>query len=106
MLNKWRNKVFELLVQLKSLEINYKQEKSLEEKTIQDYLDRLEEQSNKNKILENVIEDKKAEICVLSADNSLLTEQVSALKETNQNLEKNVKTIFSLQWSSKILFFH
>ena len=88
LLGKWRNKVFELLVQLKTQEINYKQEKSIENRSIQECLNKLDEQINRNKILENVIEDKKAELTVLNNDNTLLNEQVSALKDVNEKLEK------------------
>jgi len=88
LLNKWRMKVFELLIQLKSLEINNKQDKNMSEKTLLEYIERLEDASNRNKILENVIEDKKAEICVLNNDNTRIIEQLSILKETNESLEK------------------
>jgi coiled-coil alpha-helical rod protein 1 len=88
LLGKWRNKVFELLVQLKTQEISYKQEKNLENRSIQDCLSKLDEQINRNRILENVIEDKKAEITVLSNDNTHLNEQVNALKDVNEKLEK------------------
>lgn len=88
MLNKWRTKVFEMLVQLKSFEINFKQEKHLEEKNLQEFADRLENETSRARILENMIEDKKAELCVLSNDNTVLNEQLSILKETNGDLEK------------------
>lgn len=97
LLNKWRSKVYELLVQLKSQEISFKQEKNQEEKLIQDCMQKLENESAKNRILENIIEDKKAEISVLSADKTILSEQLSALKETNEKLEKNPNKIYSLQ---------
>lgn len=90
-MNRWRNKVYELLIQLKSLEINSKKDKNLAEKTLENYLERLEDAINKNKIFENLIEDKKAEISVISADNTLLTNQVTSLKETNEHLEKRNK---------------
>lgn len=89
LLGRWRNKVYELLVKLKSHEITGKQDKNMAEKTLQDYLDRLEDAINKNKIFENVIADKKAELSVIAIDNSILVEQVSVLKVTNANLEKN-----------------
>jgi coiled-coil alpha-helical rod protein 1 len=91
LLNKWRNKVFELLIQLKTQEIDYKQEQNSSEKKCQEYAQRLDDQMSKNRILENVIEDKKAELNVLTNDNTILNEQVSTLKETNENLEKRRK---------------
>lgn len=91
LLSKWRNKVYELLIQLKSIEISSKQDKNMSEKTLNDYLDRLEVAMNKNKICENIIEDKKAELTVIASDNTVLIEQVSMLKETNDELEKQRK---------------
>jgi len=88
LLQRWRTKVFELLVQLKSTEINSKLEKNTNEKTLLEYIERLDELANKNKILENVIDDKKAEICVINSDNFRLAEQLSVLKDTQENLEK------------------
>lgn len=88
LLGKWRNKVYQLLIQLKSYEISSKQDRNLVEKTLQEYLDRLEEAANKNKIFENVIEDKKAELSVITADKTILIDQVSALRDTNAELEK------------------
>jgi len=61
------------------------------EKTFQDYLERLDESANKNKIYENIIEDKKAELSVVNADKTILIDQVSVLKETNAELEKKHK---------------
>ena len=88
LLNKWRTKVFELLIQLKNIEINNKQDKNMNEKTLLEYIERLDTASSNNKILENVIEDKKAEICVLNNDNSRLNDQLSILKDNHDNLEK------------------
>lgn len=88
LLGKWRNKVYQLLIQLKSYEISSKQDRNLVEKTLQEYLDRLEEAANKNKIFENIIEDKKAELSVITADKTILIDQVSVLKDTNAELEK------------------
>lgn len=88
LLNKWRTKVFELMIQIKSFEIGNKQEKNLSEKTILEYIEKLDEMSSKNKILENVIEDKKAEICVLNNDNSRLAEQLNSLRDSHESLEK------------------
>jgi hypothetical protein len=89
LLTKWRNKVFELLVQLKSQELTCKLEKSNGEKSIENYLGRIENETNKNKILQNIIEDKKAEIVVLNSSNSMLTEQMNELKKRNELLERN-----------------
>ena len=100
LLGKWRNKAFELLVQLKSLEITCKQERHLGDKTVQEYMARLDEEISKNKIYANVIEDKKAELTVLNSDNTLLTEQVSQLKETNVHLEN--KCMKDLQSSAEL----
>lgn len=88
LLNKWRTKVFELLVQAKSLDISHNEEKSREQKLLNDAIERLETETSRNKILENQIEDKKAEITVLTSDNTVLNEQLSLLKEDNQNLQK------------------
>ena len=88
LLAKWRNKVFELLVQQKSQEILLKEERSLEDKTIQEFADLLDEEKAKNKILENVVEDKKAELSVAVGDNTVLNQQLSILKEANENLER------------------
>lgn len=87
LLNKWRCKVYELLIQLKSQEINFKQEISFTNKEIDNYRQHLDDQSVKTKILENIIEDKKAEISVLNSDVSTLSEQISILKDQNENLE-------------------
>ncbi|RMZ94020.1 coiled-coil alpha-helical rod 1 isoform X1, partial [Brachionus plicatilis] len=91
LLNKWRCKVYELLIQLKSQEINFKQEKSFDQKEIESYRQQLGDQSIKTKILENIIEDKKAEISVLNSDVTSLNEQVSILKDQNENLESKQK---------------
>ena len=88
LLTKWRNKVFEMLVQQKSQEILLKEERSLEDKTIQEFADLLDEEKAKNKILENVVEDKKAELSVAVSDNTVLNQQLSILKEANENLER------------------
>ena len=91
LLNKWRCKVYELLIQLKSQEINFKQEKSFNQKEIDSYRQQLDDKSVKTKILENIIEDKKAEISVLNSDVSNLSEQISILKDQNENLESKQK---------------
>jgi chromosome segregation ATPase len=88
LLNKWRTKCYELLIQLKSQEIEYKQERHAEEKTIQEYAAALNDQNSKRRILENIIEDKKAEITVLCNENTNLSEQLSVLREENENLHK------------------
>lgn len=91
LLNKWRSKVYELLIQLKSQEINFKQEKSFDQKEIDSYRQQIDDQSVKTRILENIIEDKKAEISVLNSDVSDLNEQISVLKDKNENLESKRK---------------
>ncbi len=83
--------MFELLIQLKSHEINSKQDKNTADRTLQDYLQRLEDAISKNKIFENIIEDKKAEISVITADKSVLLESIHSLKETNASLVKKHK---------------
>jgi hypothetical protein len=88
LLTTWRNKVFQLLVQLESQEIKYKQELNTSKTKIEDQSRLHSEQVNKNKILQNVINDKKAELSVSKANNSHLTEQLNVLKETNDELEK------------------
>ena len=88
LLNKWRNKVFELLIQLKSLEINSKLDSSSNDKMMREYNLRLEESKDKNKILENLIEDKKAELYVVQSQNLNLTQELSQLKEDHQDLVK------------------
>jgi DNA repair exonuclease SbcCD ATPase subunit len=87
LLNKWRTKVYELLVQLKTQEINYKQDKHIEEKTIEECMAALDDQTTRNRILENIIEDKKAELTVLSNDHTALGEQLSTLKDEHSKLE-------------------
>jgi chromosome segregation ATPase len=91
LLNKWRTKVYELLVQLKTQEINYKQERHMEEKTIEECMATLADQTSRNRILENIVEDKKAELTVLSNDNTTLNEQLTLLKGENEKLEKKCK---------------
>ena len=88
LLHRWRTKVFELLIQLKSYEIETKLDKSIGQKTLLEYIERLDEFANRNKILEKVIEDKKSEICLLNNNNSRLVEQLSLLKDSQENLEK------------------
>ncbi|CAF0853387.1 unnamed protein product [Brachionus calyciflorus] len=81
LLTKWRQKVYELLIQLKSQELYIKQEKCLCEKKLQSYEQKYLEESAKSKILEHVVEDKKAELTIMASD-------VSQLKEKNTALEK------------------
>jgi hypothetical protein len=88
LLNKWRTKVYELLVQLKTQEINYKQDKHMEEKTMEECMASLADQTSRNRILESMIEDKKAELSVVSNDNTALNEQLSTLKDEHAKLEK------------------
>lgn len=80
--------MFELMVQLKSQEINFSRERNDAEKTQREYLDRLETETNRTRILENVIEDKKAELSVLVSDKTSLNEQVDKLREANEALER------------------
>lgn len=80
--------MFELLVQLKSQEINFKKERSDAEKTRCDYMDRLECETSRARILENVIEDKKAELSVLLNDKTVMSEEMNHLREQNESLEK------------------
>ena len=82
----WRNKVFELLVQLKSQEIHFKIDKDITEKSISEFECLLGEQESKNKILKNIIEDKKAELSVTNTNNAALNMQINELKEVNQSL--------------------
>lgn len=87
LLNKWRTKVFELLVQLKSDELVYKKDKHVFNKTLDEMSDKLENAFSQNKIYENLIEDKKAELYVSMKDNTLLNEQLSVLLSEKQSLE-------------------
>ncbi len=61
------------------------------DRTLQDYLERLEDAINRNKIFENIIEDKKAELSVVIAEKSALTQDIQSLKEANASLEKKHK---------------
>lgn len=88
LLNKWRTKVFELLVQLKSQELSKKQDSHEIEKRRKEYSDRLETETSRVRILENMLEDKKAEISVLTVEKSALGERLSELGEQKAQLEK------------------
>lgn len=88
LLNKWRTKVFELLVQLKSQELSKKQDSHDIEKRRKEYSDRLETETSRVRILENMLEDKKAEISVLTVEKSALGERLSELGEQKAQLEK------------------
>lgn len=88
LLNRWRTKVFELMVQLRSDELERKRERSEAEKSRRECEERLEAESSRVKILENVVEDKRAEVSVLVGDKTALSEQVSRLRESNEELER------------------
>lgn len=91
LLQKWRNKVFELLVELKSNEITYKQRHHMDQKTIEECMSQLAEQTNRSQILENVIDDNKAEITVLTSKNARLSDQLELMKEENERLIQKCK---------------
>lgn len=88
LLNKWRTKVFELLVQLKSQEVQAKQERNEVERARGECAEQLEAETSRVRILENVVEDKKAELSVVVSERTALSEQISALREQNEALEK------------------
>lgn len=75
-------------MQLKSNAITTKLEKSELERERHELLDRLESETSRVRILENVIEDKKAEITVFLGDKTALNERVSELQERNAELQK------------------
>lgn len=76
------------MVQLKSQELSWRRDRSDAEKSQREYEERLETESSRARILENVIEDKKAELSVAMSDKTALSEQVARLRETNEQLER------------------
>lgn len=88
LLNKWRTKVFELLVQLKSDALSGRRERHEWEKRRGELCERVEAETSRARILENMLEDKRAEMSVLAAERTALGERVGQLDELNAELER------------------
>lgn len=96
LLTKWRLKVFDLLVKNKTIELVSKQDRNEFKKNFKHLNEKLENAYNQNKIYENLLEDKKAQLYVTIQENNKLSENLikfsgenASLKDTNEkNLQK------------------
>ena len=101
LLSKWRSKVFDLLVKYKSIELLCKQERSTLNVTIKDLNDRLEHQSNQNRIYETLLDDKKTQLYSTLQDNNKLNDSFNKIRQENEQFrvsnEKNLQKTLDLK---------
>jgi coiled-coil alpha-helical rod protein 1 len=90
LLKVWRNKVFQLLVNLKDQEIRSNHEKNRIEKFLKESELLVCEQESQLKILRNLLENKKDELSQLNSEKKSLNELLNSLKDTNISLIKKI----------------
>ena len=91
LLAKWRGKCFELLVQLKSQELSLKQERQSELAAQNECHASLASHASRARVLELELENRQAELSVLSAANESLSERLSAAQQERDTLVQRGK---------------
>ncbi|XP_066472389.1 coiled-coil alpha-helical rod protein 1 isoform X2 [Tiliqua scincoides] len=91
LLTRWREKVFSLLVQLKSQELSHMELINLLQRKGKEQEDELECREQKVALLLHNLEDKTAEVNMEKVKNKTLQAEVLRLKELAQNLQQKVE---------------